>query len=45
MSAEDQTEGPTSAPKGLSEDWLATILGLILLLLSIAGIIPAGLVP
>ncbi|MGO1315825.1 MAG: hypothetical protein ACTMIR_02145 [Cellulomonadaceae bacterium] len=29
----------------LSEDWLATIVGLALVALGIAGLIPAGLVP
>ncbi|WP_187346873.1 hypothetical protein [Saccharomonospora sp. CUA-673] len=29
----------------LNEDWLATIVGLTLLLLVLAGVIPQGLVP
>ncbi|MET7471628.1 hypothetical protein ACFYON_24520 [Micromonospora sp. NPDC005686] len=40
-------EPPTSGSSRLAfnEDWAATILGLALLLLVLAGAIPAGLVP
>ncbi len=40
---------PTTAPptghRGLDEDWIATITGLVLLLLVLVGVIPTGLVP
>jgi hypothetical protein len=45
MKKDAETPNPSPAPKGLSEDWLATILGLVLLLLAIAGIIPTGVIP
>ncbi|MBQ1046062.1 hypothetical protein ACIODS_15245 [Micromonospora chalcea] len=40
-------EPPTAGHSrlALNEDWAATILGLALLLLVLAGAIPAGLVP
>ncbi|MCO1617437.1 hypothetical protein ACGFKZ_22600 [Micromonospora tulbaghiae] len=40
-------EPPTAGTSRLafSEDWAATVLGLALLLLVLAGAIPAGLVP
>ncbi|MER5609026.1 MULTISPECIES: hypothetical protein [Micromonospora] len=40
-------EPPTARTSRLafSEDWAATVLGLALLLLVLAGAIPAGLVP
>ncbi|MFC3998196.1 hypothetical protein ACFOVU_19885 [Nocardiopsis sediminis] len=44
--------GPEAAPKkrravphGIGEDWAATIVGLVLLLVSLVGVIPEGLVP
>ncbi|MEV5408888.1 hypothetical protein AB0K60_08620 [Thermopolyspora sp. NPDC052614] len=41
-------EEPSVSPGGgtwINEDWAATILGLVLLLLVITGVIPVGLVP
>ncbi|MFD1939272.1 MULTISPECIES: hypothetical protein [Nonomuraea] len=40
---ETTTEGESRA--ALSEDWAATIVGLALLLLVIAGVIPTGVIP
>lgn len=43
------TEQPASRPERsrfrLSEDWAAAITGLVLLILAIIGVIPAGLIP
>ncbi|WP_281274129.1 hypothetical protein [Sphaerisporangium album] len=36
---------PAGGRRTLSEDWAATILGLVLLILIILGVIPTGLVP
>ncbi|MGW4466315.1 hypothetical protein [Micromonospora sp. NBC_01796] len=39
---------PPTAPESrlaLNEDWAATILGLVLLVLVLVGVIPTGLVP
>ncbi|MDD6792671.1 MULTISPECIES: hypothetical protein [Thermobifida] len=42
----DRASHPTGAPRfRLSEDWAATVLGLVLLAASLIGIIPTGLVP
>ncbi|MFB9250447.1 hypothetical protein ACFFWE_19585 [Sphaerisporangium melleum] len=40
-------EPPTSGESrtALNEDWAATIVGLVLLVLVITGVIPTGLVP
>ena len=42
-------EEPSAPPGGrgwtLNEDWAATILGLVLLILVITGVIPVGVVP
>lgn len=42
-------EEPPASPGGrawtINEDWAATILGLVLLVLVITGVIPVGLVP
>ncbi|MEU7894300.1 hypothetical protein AB0B45_15745 [Nonomuraea sp. NPDC049152] len=43
MSERETTEGESRA--ALNEDWAATIAGLALLLLVIAGVIPTGLIP
>ncbi|MFO7325668.1 MAG: hypothetical protein DIU62_008120 [Pseudomonadota bacterium] len=45
MSEEDiaKGEGDASQEGGLSEDWLATIVGLSILALALFGLIPAGL--
>ncbi|CCH33350.1 putative membrane protein [Saccharothrix espanaensis DSM 44229] len=37
--------GEQPARKGLSEDWLAVVVGLALFALAVAGVIPPGLVP
>ena len=37
--------GPTSTRFVLNEDWAATIVGLALLVLVLAGVIPGWLVP
>lgn len=44
MSEHDAPTGGESRSAGI-EDWLATIVGLVLLLLVVAGVIPAGLIP
>lgn len=45
-SRQDEPHAPTSSGKfSISEDWLATGVGLILLALALAGVIPAGLIP
>ncbi|GII88025.1 hypothetical protein Ssi03_60150 [Sphaerisporangium siamense] len=36
---------PAGGSRTLNEDWAATILGLVLLVLVILGVIPTGLVP
>lgn len=42
----DEPEVPTASGKfSISEDWLATAVGLALLALCLTGIIPAGLIP
>lgn len=42
----DLSEAPDSAGKfSISEDWLAVIVGLVLLAGALTGVIPAGLVP
>ncbi|GII32506.1 hypothetical protein [Planotetraspora mira] len=42
-------EEPPAEPSGwtsaINEDWAATIVGLLLLVLVITGVIPTGLVP
>lgn len=45
MSEDDSNALEDDAPEGgiLSEDWLATIVGLAILALAIAGLIPKGL--
>lgn len=45
MSEEDSNTPEDEAREGgfLSEDWLATIVGLVILTLAIAGLIPSGL--
>ncbi|WP_279339498.1 hypothetical protein [Sphaerisporangium perillae] len=42
-----EVEPPTSGESrtALNEDWAATIVGLVLLVLIITGVIPTGLVP
>ncbi len=49
MNDTSSSSTPRSAPvrpgPRLSEDWAATVIGLALLLLSLAGVIPVGLVP
>ena len=40
----DSAAPPTRA-RPINEDWTATILGLALLVLALAGVIPEGLVP
>lgn len=43
----DPPPAPSSARTGprLNEDWVAAITGLVLLILALVGVIPAGLVP
>lgn len=42
----EETEVPTTAGKfSISEDWLATVVGVGLLVLCVTGLIPAGLIP
>lgn len=37
---------PTDHGKfSISEDWLATVVGLVLLVVALVGIIPVGLIP
>ncbi|MEE2038008.1 hypothetical protein Q8791_12355 [Nocardiopsis sp. CT-R113] len=36
---------PPEARWSLSEDWAATVTGLVLLVLALVGVIPAGLIP
>ena len=37
---------PTDHGKfSISEDWLATVVGVVLLVLALVGIIPVGLIP
>ncbi|WP_284681340.1 hypothetical protein [Sphaerisporangium fuscum] len=43
MSEPEPTTG--GGTRILNEDWAATILGLVLLILIITGVIPTGLVP
>ena len=45
MSKEDSKTPENEAPEGgfFSEDWLATIVGLVILGLAMAGLIPKGL--
>lgn len=45
MSDDDSDNGVDDAPAGgfLSEDWLATLVGLGILILALAGLIPEGL--
>ncbi|SDQ79911.1 hypothetical protein [Thermostaphylospora chromogena] len=46
--ADHREEPPAPATgrrRSIDEDWAATILGLVLLVLVIAGVIPTGLVP
>lgn len=45
MSDEDSKTSEDGAPQAefLSEDWLATIVGLVLLALAMAGLIPESL--
>ncbi len=39
-------EAPDLAGKfSISEDWLAVVVGLLLLALALTGLIPAGLIP
>lgn len=39
-------ESPDLAGKfSISEDWLAVVVGLLLLTLALTGLIPAGLIP
>ncbi|MGH3755593.1 MAG: hypothetical protein ACRDRP_23445 [Pseudonocardiaceae bacterium] len=38
-------EVPRQRRLGLNEDWVATIVGLLLLVLVLTGVIPTGLVP
>lgn len=46
MSTREEPEAPTSTGKfSISEDWLATGVGLALLVLCLLGIIPDGLIP
>lgn len=55
MTTPDPTADPSGAPAPvtvdsvrtvhLSEDWLATIVGLAILALGLLGLIPEGLVP
>ncbi|MEU6742581.1 hypothetical protein [Streptosporangium sandarakinum] len=42
-----EQEPPTGGESrtALTEDWAATILGLVLVLLAVTGVIPAGVVP
>ncbi|GIH90651.1 hypothetical protein ACFFMN_27155 [Planobispora siamensis] len=44
MSEQDSPTGGESRT-AFTEDWAATVLGLVLLLLVITGVMPAGLVP
>ncbi|MEV7006176.1 hypothetical protein [Streptosporangium sp. NPDC051022] len=40
--------GPPTAPEGrtaINEDWAATVVGLVLVVLVLTGVIPVGLVP
>lgn len=45
MSEAPSTPTPPRPRFRLSEDWAATITGLVLLGLALAGVIPAGLIP
>lgn len=41
-----EEEAPDSRGKfSLSEDWLATVVGLILMTLILVGVVPAGIIP
>lgn len=44
MSEQEPPTG-TESRIAISEDWAATILGLVLLILVLTGVIPTGLVP
>jgi hypothetical protein len=41
----DHTPGPPPWAALLTEDWAATLVGLLLLVLVLTGVIPTGLVP
>lgn len=45
VSEKESIDPRESGKFSISEDWAATILGLVLLALALTGIIPAGLIP
>ncbi len=43
--SEPSEKDRTAARSGVNEDWAATIVGLVLLLLVLAGVVTKGMIP
>ena len=43
--SEPSGEARPTEPTGINEDWAATIVGLVLVLLVLAGVITKGMIP